>query len=71
MTYGGTKMTLIKQLQAPEEFVGYYLIKELEVKQTNTTPAKDFMDIVLCDASGQISAKLWDVSATDKETFFR
>ncbi|MZQ84898.1 HD domain-containing protein [Paenibacillus sp. 5J-6] len=63
-------MTLIKQLQAPEEFVGFYLIKELEVKQTNTTPAKDFMDIVLCDASGQISAKMWDVSAADKETFF-
>ncbi|TXK80035.1 3'-5' exoribonuclease YhaM family protein [Paenibacillus sp. N3.4] len=63
-------MTLIKQLQAPEEFVGFYLIKELEIKQTNTTPAKDFMDIVLCDSSGQISAKLWDVSSTDKETFF-
>ncbi|NQX59518.1 3'-5' exoribonuclease YhaM family protein [Paenibacillus qinlingensis] len=63
-------MTLIKHLQAPDEFTGFYLIKELEVKQTNTTPAKDFMDIVLCDASGQVSAKMWDVSAADKETFF-
>ncbi|MGG1519609.1 HD domain-containing protein [Paenibacillus oryzisoli] len=63
-------MTLIKQLQAPDEFVGFYLIKELEIKQTNTTPAKDFLDIVLCDASGQIPAKLWDASITDKETFF-
>jgi 3'-5' exoribonuclease len=63
-------MTLIKQLQAQDEFVGYYLLKELEVKQTNSTPAKDYFDIVLCDSSGQISAKFWDASATDKETFF-
>ena len=63
-------MTLIKHLQAPDDFTGFYLIKELEVKQTNTTPAKDFMDIVLCDASGQVSAKMWDVSIADKETFF-
>ncbi|MEW9698223.1 3'-5' exoribonuclease YhaM family protein [Paenibacillus sp. SI8] len=63
-------MTLIKQLIAQDEFVGFYLLKELEVKQTNATPAKDYFDIVLCDASGQISAKYWDASATDKETFF-
>ncbi|MDD9266085.1 3'-5' exoribonuclease YhaM family protein [Paenibacillus sp. GCM10023248] len=63
-------MTLIKHMQAPDEFLGFYLIKELEIKQTNTTPAKDFMDIVLCDASGQVTAKMWDVSAADKETFF-
>lgn len=63
-------MTLIKQLANQDEFVGFYLLKELEVKQTNNTPAKDYMDIVLCDASGQLSAKYWDVSAADKETFF-
>ncbi|MBD0382645.1 3'-5' exoribonuclease YhaM family protein [Paenibacillus sedimenti] len=63
-------MTLIKQLQAQDEFMGFYLLKELEVKQTNSTPAKDYFDIVLCDASGQLSAKFWDVSPTDKETFF-
>jgi len=63
-------MTLIKQLQATDEFVGYYLLKELEVKQTNGTPAKEYFDIVLSDASGQLPAKLWDVSQTDKETFF-
>ncbi|NHN29182.1 3'-5' exoribonuclease YhaM family protein [Paenibacillus agricola] len=63
-------MTLIKQLTDQEEFVGFYLLKELEVKQTNNTPAKDYMDIVLCDASGQLPAKYWDASPTDKETFF-
>ncbi|MFC4102839.1 3'-5' exoribonuclease YhaM family protein [Paenibacillus xanthanilyticus] len=63
-------MTQIIQMQPQDEFTGYYLLKECEVKQTNATPAKDYMDIVLCDASGQISAKYWDVTQTDKETFF-
>lgn len=63
-------MTLIKQLTTHEEFTGYYLLKELEIKQTNATPPKDYFDIVLSDASGQVSAKLWEVSAADKETFF-
>lgn len=63
-------MTLINQLIPNEEFVGFYLLRELDIKKTNNTPAKDYFDIVLCDSSGQISAKYWDASVTDKETFF-
>jgi len=63
-------MTLINQLIPNEEFVGFYLLRELDIKKTNSTPAKDYFDIVLCDSSGQISAKYWDVTVTDKETFF-
>ncbi|MBW7457410.1 HD domain-containing protein, partial [Paenibacillus sepulcri] len=63
-------MTLIKELNSQDEFVGFYLLKELEVKQTNGTPPKDYFDIVLCDSSGQMPAKYWDVTGTDKETFF-
>ncbi|MNN05427.1 3'-5' exoribonuclease YhaM [compost metagenome] len=63
-------MTIIKKLANQEEFVGFYLLKELVVRQTNSTPPKDYLDIVLCDSSGEISAKFWDASATDKETFF-
>lgn len=63
-------MTLLKTLTTQDEFTGFYLLKELELKQTNATPAKDYFDIVLCDASGQLPAKYWDVSPTDKETFF-
>ncbi|GGA41296.1 3'-5' exoribonuclease YhaM family protein [Paenibacillus physcomitrellae] len=63
-------MTLIKDLVSGDEFTGFYLIKELEVKQTNATPPKDYLDLVLCDASGQLSAKFWDASPSDKETFF-
>ncbi|ANY65123.1 phosphohydrolase [Paenibacillus sp. BIHB 4019] len=63
-------MTLINQLVSGDDFTGYYLLRELEVKQTNGATPKDYFDIVLCDASGQLSAKYWDVSSADKETFF-
>lgn len=63
-------MTLIRQLGNQDEFVGFYLLKSLEIKQTNSTPPKDYLDMMLCDASGELPAKLWDASPTDKETFF-
>ncbi|WP_410767708.1 3'-5' exoribonuclease YhaM family protein [Fontibacillus sp. BL9] len=63
-------MTLIRQLGNQDEFVGFYLLKEVEVKQTNSTPPKDYLDIVLSDATGELPAKLWDASSVDKETFF-
>ncbi|MFC5986870.1 3'-5' exoribonuclease YhaM family protein [Marinicrinis lubricantis] len=62
-------MTLIKELTTNDEFVGFYLLKELELKQTNTSPAKDYFDLVLCDASGQLPAKYWDVKETEKDSF--
>lgn len=62
-------MTLIKDLSTNDEFVGFYLLKELELKQTNTSPAKDYFDLVLCDASGQLPAKYWDVKETEKDSF--
>ncbi|MFD0715391.1 3'-5' exoribonuclease YhaM family protein [Paenibacillus sp. GCM10027626] len=63
-------MTLLNKLTAGDEFVGFYLLKELEVKQTNGNPPKDYFDIMLSDSSGQLSAKYWDVTSADKETFF-
>ncbi|URN96849.1 MAG: HD domain-containing protein [Candidatus Pristimantibacillus lignocellulolyticus] len=63
-------MILINKLKIHEEFVGFYLLKELEIKQTNTIPAKDYFDIVLLDSSGEISAKYWDVTAQEKEDIF-
>jgi len=62
-------MTLIRQLNAQDEFIGFYLMKEFEVKQTNATPAKDYFDIVLCDSSGQLPAKYWDVQPAEKQLF--
>lgn len=66
---GVKRMTLIKELTTNDEFVGYYLLKELELKQTNTSPAKDYFDLVLCDASGQLPAKYWDVKETERDNF--
>jgi len=66
---GMKRMTLIKELTTNDEFVGFYLLKELELKQTNTSPAKDYFDLVLCDASGQLPAKYWDVKETEKDSF--
>ncbi|QHT60184.1 HD domain-containing protein [Paenibacillus lycopersici] len=62
-------MSQINEMKDGDEFVGFYLIKESEVKQTNTTPPKDFMNITLSDASGQVPAKLWDATESDKELF--
>ncbi len=63
-------LTQINQLKSQDEFVGYYLLKALEIKQTNANPPKDYLDMVLCDATGELPAKFWDASSTDKETFF-
>lgn len=62
--------SLIKNLRDGEEFVGYYLIKEIEVKQTSSSLPKDYLDLLLADSSGAISAKYWDASKNDVETFF-
>lgn len=63
-------MKPINKLNIQDEFIGFYLLKELNVRQTSSTPPKDYFDIVLSDSSGQISAKYWDVTVQDKETFF-
>ncbi|MBX4146901.1 phosphohydrolase [Paenibacillus sp. LC231] len=62
-------MKPINKLSVQDDFVGFYLLKELNMRQTNGTPPKDYFDIILSDASGQISAKYWDVTIQDKETF--
>lgn len=63
-------MTLIKEFANGDEITGFYLLKQSTIRQTNATPSKDYFDIVLSDTSGEIPAKFWEVSPTDKETFF-
>ncbi|MCJ8011692.1 HD domain-containing protein [Paenibacillus sp. KQZ6P-2] len=63
-------MTLIQSFTEGQEVTGYYLLKSVMVKQTNSTPSKDYLDIILSDTSGEISAKFWDASSVDKEAFF-
>jgi len=62
-------LTAIISFENGEEITGFYLMKSAEVKQTSTTPAKDYFDIILSDKTGEIPAKLWDLTATDKETY--
>ncbi|TVY07561.1 3'-5' exoribonuclease YhaM family protein [Paenibacillus cremeus] len=63
-------MSLIKSFTEGQEITDFFLLKAADIKQTNANPPKEYFDVILADASGEISAKLWDVSSTDKETFF-
>ncbi|OPA77441.1 phosphohydrolase [Paenibacillus selenitireducens] len=63
-------MTSIRNMVVGDEITEFYLLKEAEVKQTRSTTPKDYFDMVLSDQSGDIPAKFWDVTPTDKETFF-
>lgn len=51
-----------------DEFVGYYLLKTVEAK--NAQNGSPFFELTLSDKSGTITAKMWDISQQDKETFF-
>ncbi|QCT01567.1 metal dependent phosphohydrolase [Paenibacillus algicola] len=70
MGRGEAVNTLIQDLKEGDDFVGFYLIKAMEARQTNSSVPKDYLDLVLSDSSGSISAKYWDASKTDLETFF-
>ncbi|GKS13753.1 3'-5' exoribonuclease YhaM [Paenibacillus chitinolyticus] len=62
-------MTLVKNLSVDDEFSGYYLLKEFYKKQTNSSPPRDYFDILLCDSSGELPSKYWNVMNDDKESF--
>jgi 3'-5' exoribonuclease len=60
-------MKLIKEASEGDRLFGFLLIKELHRKVA--TNGSEYFDIVLADSSGAISAKLWDISEEQKETF--
>jgi 3'-5' exoribonuclease len=62
-------MKVIKEFIANEDVSTYFLIKSIEIKQTRTTPPKDYFDLVLVDQTGEITAKMWDIGSLDKESF--
>ncbi len=55
----------INEFQVNEVIIGFYLIKQLEVKLGSN--GKKYMDIVLSDKTGEINAKLWDVTEAHQE----
>lgn len=46
-----------------EQIEGFFLVKEIEVKTASN--GKNFLDIKLCDKTGDINAKLWDCKEED------
>lgn len=46
---------------------GFAILKSVEVKQT--TKGSDYLDMILADNSGEISAKLWDYKGENFENF--
>ncbi|MNH80660.1 3'-5' exoribonuclease YhaM [compost metagenome] len=63
-------MKQVKAFVEGEEIIGFYLLKSVGIKQTNGAAPKDYLDLILADPSGEISAKFWDATHTDKETFY-
>lgn len=53
----------IKEFLVGEEVLGFFLIKESNIKTTSNN--KKFLDLTLVDSSGDINAKIWD--ATDDQ----
>lgn len=53
----------IAEFNVNERIEGYYLIKEIEVKTASN--GNNFLDIKLCDKTGDINAKLWDCKEED------
>jgi 3'-5' exoribonuclease len=62
-------MIQIKDLISGKEVTTFFLIKTVEVKQTRTTPPRDYLDFVLADQSGEINAKFWDATPLDIGTY--
>ena len=57
----------IRQFSVGETVQTFLLIKRIESRLTGA--GKRYLDIVLCDKSGEISARLWDASMEDEEAY--
>ena len=55
----------ISQLKTGEEIVDFFMIKSITVKIGSNK--KQFLDLLLGDKSGEISAKKWDIADTELE----
>lgn len=58
-------MTQIKDFQIGETIVGFYLLKKAELKQTSAN--KDYLEMIISDKTGDVTAKLWDVAYEHKQ----
>lgn len=61
------KLKLINDAYEGDRLIGFFLIKDLQQKVA--TNNSEYFDLVLMDRSGAITAKLWDITEEQKETF--
>ncbi len=60
-------MKTINQLEAGTTVVGFFLAKSATFKSTNNQ--KPYLDLILSDKTGEISAKVWDLPDDIEEIF--
>lgn len=60
-------MKTIRECAVGETVQLFLLVKKAECKKTSA--GKPYMDFVLCDASGEIAAKLWDSTPEDEQLY--
>jgi 3'-5' exoribonuclease len=51
---------MIKDLEKGQSIIGYFAVKDIAEKETKEQ--KKYLDLTLVDSSGEINAKVWDIS---------
>jgi 3'-5' exoribonuclease len=57
----------INEIQAGEKIDGFYLIKSIDLKTSSNN--KKYLDLNLCDKTGEMNAKLWEYEEGDETKF--
>ena len=58
----------INEFVKNERSEGFYLIKSVDLKTTNSN-GKKYLDFVLADGTGEITAKKWEVKEGEESEF--
>jgi 3'-5' exoribonuclease len=61
-------MTNINEFQQGKKIEGFYLVKSVDCKTTNSNNKK-YLDFTLADKTGEIKGKLWEVSAEEEKRY--
>lgn len=61
------KTRYIADLKVKEEIIDFFMIKAVQIKTGSN--GKEYLDLVLGDTTGEISAKKWNISVSEKDKF--
>jgi 3'-5' exoribonuclease len=64
----GEKMTTINQIEAGKRIDGFFLVKSVECKTTNSNNKK-YLDFVFGDKTGEVNGKLWEVKEENEKAY--